>query len=271
MKYVLFFILILNLCGCYQPNSPEYKALYSHLQNQPAWVETQCVSDYFLIFYVNARHLDYTDNYSFLNTVAKHPSDGTRNRDVGHVWIYLQGIQEGRCVSLCGGHSGERGICQAKYFDGIMNYIDFGYANPSKEQFVQRRYEPNPIKYLWESQSDGYFEHGSGMHRPTFAAKINLTSVQFDKIFEFVHSYNYSNYSLTGNQCASFAAQIASLAELELECEITLPIRKEIYLAGERIRFWEDPKYSRLTISTPDMIERSLMRAVREGKAEYVK
>lgn len=151
-----------------------------------------------------------------------------------------------------------------------MNYIDFGYANPTKEQLACRRYEPNPVKYLWEPQCDGYFEPGSGMHRPTFAAKIDLIPAQFERIFEFVRSYDYSNYSITGNQCSSFAAQVASLAGLELECEVTMPIRDELYLGGECIRFWEDPSYSQLTISSPDIIERSLMQAVRDGKATYV-
>ncbi|HEV8051762.1 MAG TPA: hypothetical protein VGP47_04645 [Parachlamydiaceae bacterium] len=271
LRYALLFIFALTLGGCYRPNSPEYRALYSHLKNQPARCEANCSSDYFLIIYVNARHLDYTDNYSFLNTVAKHPSDGTRNRDVGHVWIYLQGIHDGRSVYLCGGHSGERGVYQAKYFDGIMNYIDFGYATPSKDQLKYPRYEPNPVKYLWEAQNDGYFEEGSGMHKPTFAAKIDLSPEQFESIFKYVHNYDFSNYAITGNQCSSFASQVAMLAGVELEGQITIPIRKELYLKGERIRFWEDPMYSQLTISSPDIIERSLMKAVHEGKAERVK
>lgn len=271
MRIALYIVLVLLLGGCYKPNSPEYRALYSHLENQPEWVEAEWASESFLIIYVNARHLDYTDNYSFLNTVAKHPSDGSRNRDVGHAWIYLQGVHNGRCASFFGGHTGETGIAQAKYFDGIMNYIDFGYANPTLEQMNCPRYEPNPVKYLWESQSDGYFEPGAGMHRPTFAAKIDLTQEQCDKIFEFVLNYNYANYSITGRQCASFVAQVASLAGVELECEVTMPMKNELFLGGERIRFWEDPAYSWLTISSPDIIERSLMQAVREGKANYVR
>nr|QIQ10887.1 hypothetical protein OJOKFFHK_00030 [uncultured bacterium] len=121
------------------------------------------------------------------------------------------------------------------------------------------------------TQCDGYFEEGSGIHRPTFAAKIDLTPEQFERIFEFVHAYDYSKYAITGNQCSSFAAQVASLAGVGLECEISMPLRNEIYLFGERIRFWEDPAYSQLTISSPDIVERSLMRAVMEGKATYVK
>ena len=266
----LFLILSVTACCYYKPNSLAYKALYAHLENPPFAHQTTWKSNSFLVIYTNARHLDYTDNNSFFNTVVKHPSDGSRTRDVGHVWIYLQGEQEDEIVYLYGGHSGERGLYQAKYFDGIMNYIDFGYANPSKEQMSCPRYEANPIKYLWATQKDGYFEWGSGKHSATFAAKIDLTPGQFERILDFVQKYDYVNYALVGNQCSSFAAQVASLAGLDLDCEITIAINKDLYLKGQRIRFWDDPCYSQLTISTPDIIERSLMRAVNEGRAEFV-
>jgi hypothetical protein len=270
LRFVLFFVFAFALCSCCKPNSAAYKKLYAHLENPSYSPQANWNSDYYLVIYVNARHLDYTNNYSFLNTVAKHPSDGSRNRDVGHVWIYLQGVCDGEILYFCGGHSGERGLCQAKYFDGIMNLMDFGYANPTKEQLNFPRYEPNPVKYFWETQKDGYLEWGSGGHRPTFAAKVDLTAQQFQRIVDFVGKYDFKSYSLVGNQCSSFAAQVASLAGLDLDCEITIVLDKDLYLAGQRIRFWEDPSYSQLTISSPDIIERSLMRAVQEGRAEYV-
>lgn len=269
-NYVLFTVLALSLFSCYKPNSLAYNALYSHLENLPEASQTEYNSNYFLLIYVNARHLDYTDNYSFLNTVAKHPSDGNKNRDVGHAWIYLQGMIDGEIVYLYGGHSGETGLYQARYFDGIMNYIDFGYANPTRRQLNTIRYEANPVKYLWEIQKDGFFEWGAGIHRPTYGGKVDLTEEQFKNILGFAQQYDYAYYSLIGNQCSSFVAQVASLAGLDLECEITIAINKELYLKGEHIRFWKDPCYSQLTISSPDIIERSLIQAVREGKAQYV-
>lgn len=269
-RHAAFLMLMCVICGCFKPNSPSYKALYAHLNNPPIYPKAKWESDCFLVIYVNARHLDYTDNYSFLNTIAKHPDDGSRTRDVGHAWIYLQGFLNGELVYIYGGHSGERGLCQARYFDGIMNYMDFGYANPSAMQLDYPAYEPNPVKYLWEVQRDGFFEYGAGMHKPTYAVKLNLTSQQFDAILEFIRTYDYSNYSLIGLQCASFASHIAALAGLDLDCKMTIAINKELYLKGERIRFWEDPYYAQLTISSPDILERSLMQAVAEGKAEYV-
>lgn len=268
-SFVLLLLINVSCCCCYKPSGAAYKEFYAHIENPPRYHVAEKYSDNFLILFVNARHLDYTDNCSFLRTICRHPSDGSTNRDVGHVWIYLQGVTEGKSVCVYGGHSGERGFYQAKYFDGIMNYIDYGYANPTKEQISSPSYEANPAKCLWETQKDGYFEWGAGIHRPTYAVKLDLTKEQFARIFDFVVTYDYSNYSLVGNQCASFAAQVACLAGLELECKISMRLKREIYLKGERIRFWEDPTYSLLTISSPDIIERSMMKAVERGEAEY--
>jgi hypothetical protein len=256
-------VLILCFCSCCKPNSPAYRTLYAHLENPPYLPKADWNNPHYLVIYVNARHFDYTNNYSFLNTVAKHPN-------VGHVWIYLQGIRNGELVCIYGGHSGERGLCQARYFDGVMNYLDFGCANPTPELLDHPQYEANPAKYFWETQNDGYFEWGAGGHKSTYAAKIDLTHAQFEAIFDFVMHYDFSRYSLTENQCSTFAVQAASLAGLELDCEVTIVLEKELYLYGERVRFWEDPCYSRLTISSPDIVECSLMKAVREGKAQYV-
>jgi len=272
LKAFSWWVLILSSCsGAYQPNHANYKALYEHLSNIPTCPKANWDSDCYLVIFVNARHLDYTDNYSFLNTILIHPSDGSRNRDIGHAWLYVKGVLDDKPVVFYGGHSGERGLSQAKYFDGIMNYIDFGYANPTLEQCRHTRYEPNPAKYLWETQKDGYLEYGSGNHTPTYAAKINLTQKQFEKIWNFVHSYDYSNYALTGNQCSTFVVQAASLAGIDLDCKISITLQPNLYLKGECVRLWEDPKFSLLTISTPDIIERSLMQIVAEGKAEYVR
>jgi len=119
-------------------------------------------------------------------------------------------------------------------------------------------------------QHDGYFEQGPGKHHSTFAVKIDLTSEQFHRILAFINAYDYRHYSLIGNQCSSFAARIAAIAGLDVNCEATITVSPVIYFNGEKIRFWEDPYYSRLTICSPDLLERSLMQAVRQGKAECI-
>lgn len=260
-----YLIGLLLLSGCAAPYySPAYREFYAHLQDPLPRQELTWDSDFFLIIFVEAHHLDYTDNHSFLKTLK-------RAHDVGHAWIHLQGIIDDQIVCIAGGQSGECGRFQAKYFDGIMNYLDYGYANPTRQQLLYPRYEPNPARYLWEAQRDGFFEVGSGNHRPTFAAKIDLTPAQFQRIWNFAMTHDYSNYSLIGNQCASFVAQTAAFAGVDLECETTIYIDPVLYVNGDVVRMWTDPRYSELTIATPDIVERSLMEAVRQGRAQQIR
>jgi hypothetical protein len=261
---------LMLLCSCSRiPSTPGYQSMYAHLEQVQEDKRPFCESERFLVVLVDARHLDYTDNRSFLKTVAKHPDDGSKGSDVGHAWIYLQGKCGGKVYCLEGGHSGESGLLQARYFDGIMNNIDYGYANPAKEEMECPRYEPNPIKYLWESQHDGFFQYGAGGHRPTYAAKMDLTEEQYYAILTFIQHFDFSDYSLRGNQCSSFAAQVASIGGLELEYEVDLTIDPVLQLGGYDLVLWNDPCYAKLTVSSPDIIEKDLMQAVGEGRAEY--
>ncbi len=267
--YTLIALLLL-FTSCCRPQTESYRQFYSHLNELPPVAHCPTDSEAYLIIFLEARHLDYTDNYSFLKTLAKHPSDGSKNRDVGHAWIYLQGqSQEGELLYFYGGHSGETGLIQAKYFDGIMNYIDYGDANPSNISICS--YEPNPVKYLFETQRDGFLQWGSGRHKASFAAKIDLTDEQFERVLQFVMHYPYHEYAITGNQCSSFVAHAASLAGLDLECEVTVEVEPCLVLGADEVCLWKDPAYRYLTISSPDMLEKSLIEAVRQGKAVRIK
>jgi hypothetical protein len=130
---------------------------------------------------------------------------------------------------------------------------------------------PDPIQYLWATQYDGFFQEGSGGHVPTYAVKVDLSQEQFEKILFFIDpkNYYYREYALTCNQCSSFVAQVASLIDFPFEHEITIEIKEKVTLRGQTLYLWKDPYYSQLTISTPDILERSLMEAVDEGRAEY--
>lgn len=248
-----FFSLLLLLVGCCTPRSAAYQEYYAHidlsLSSKPL-----TRAPFFIVFLVDAPHLDYTDNKSFLRTMAKHPSNCSKEGDVGHAWIYLHGTLDGNCHVLEGGHSGERGFCQPRYFEGIMQQMDEGCQNP--------------ISYLWESQNDGFFQIGNGGHRPTFAAKVNLTEDQYTKICRFIKHYSFHEYALTGNQCASFVAQIGALINFPIECHQTVMIDSDVCIGGDDLHLWNDPIYSSITIATPDVIEKSLILAVYEGRAE---
>jgi hypothetical protein len=271
VRQILKLLLLTGFfCSCSSvPTSQAYRQFYAHLEDQNRSFSTpSCIdSSYFIVFLVDARHLDYSNNRSFFQTVAKHPSDGSKTGDVGHAWVYLQGELNGQTVFIEGGHTGETGSLQARYFDGVMNYFDYGYPTPTPEQLSCPRYEPNPIKYLWEIQRDGYFQWGSGNHDPTFAARVELSEEQFNRALAFVEHYNYSEYALTGSQCSSFMAQIASVVGLDLECEVTIEIDPYVYIGGHPLRLREDVSYAQLTIATPDVLEKSLMEAVNKGQA----
>lgn len=226
---------------------------------------TSLSGEYYLIILVDARHLDNTDFCSLARTIIQQ-----KDRRVGHAWIYLHGVVDSKCVSIEGGHSGELGICQPKYFDGIMNYLEYGHANPSMYEKMHPIYEPNPVKYLWEVQKDGFFQYGSGGHRPTFAARINLTELHFYKILDYIQNYNYAQFSLVNNQCCTFAAGAAELAGVRLCHQATIPIQQCIRVGREKYLLWQDPQYSFITLSSPDVLEAGLKEAVRQGKAIFI-
>lgn len=220
----------------------------------------------FIVFLVTSRQLDYSSTIGFLKSYLVHPHRKGRGGDVGHAWVYLQGNYQGCPVKLEGGHSGERGETVPKYFDGVMNLAQFGTLYPSSED----NYEPNPIKYLWETLPDGFLQLGNGGFEPTYACKIIVTQQQFERIYEYIinDEYGYSDYSLIEHQCCTFLKQIAQLIDLQLEDRVDIPIDSKIYLFGKEILFWSDNHYDTFSLSAPDILECSLRQLVVLGKAE---
>jgi hypothetical protein len=263
-------LCLLCLSGCCVPHSSAYRQFYSHLNAVSKSDQCSIAEEtgYFLVVLVNARHLDYTECRSLIGTIAKHPSDGSKSADIGHAWICLQGEIEGQPFYLEGGHSGETGLFQARYFEGIINNVEYGLPNPTQAQCREcAHYEPDPVNYLWEVQQDGFFQAGSGGHRPSYALKVPLSREQFQAILAFIRTYDFANYSLQGNQCTTFAAGIAAIAGLELECAVRLQIPSALTLKDASLRLWSDARYSILSVPSPDVLEKSMMQAVREGRA----
>lgn len=189
-----------------------------------------------------------------MKSIVKHPSDGSKNGDVGHAWIYLEGTINGQRVYLEGGHSGELGEIDLKYFDGLMDLVIRG--------------DPNPIRYFKKTLRDGFFQVGNGGHSPTSAASIPLRQEQFEKILEFIKNYPFERYSLTGNQCSTFVSQVAAIAGLHINCTHTISIEPVVCMRGDLISLWEDPSYQEILISSPDELEKSIKKAIRMGYAE---
>lgn len=260
------FLFLLFFSSC---SSQAYLQEYSYLEKpleQPLELGEE---DFSIVFLVDARHLDYRNSSALLKSLAKNPQSRKKGQNVGHAWVYLEGVKDGKKIVLEGGHTGEWGGSIPRYFEGVSNYLHYGVLDPKKEG-RKKRLEKNPIKYLWASLYDGEFQKGSGGHQPTFAAKCCLTQEQFEKILMFMDSkhYFYEDYALTRNQCSSFLAKIAALMDLELEHEVTVDIEPVVFLFGKKYRLWEDPIYSKITFSSPDILEKSLYKMVLDGKAE---
>jgi hypothetical protein len=226
--------------------------------------------DPFVVILVDAPHLNYSSTRTLFKSLVKHPETANKDGYVGHAWVYVRGaIDDGPLIEIEGGHSGELGKIQPKYFDGVMNMVEYGLADPTAEEKRHPAKEKNPIKYLWTTQHDGFFQQGTGKHIPNYAAKVALTTKQFERIVQFIKSghYCFSEYSITKNQCSTFVAQVAALAGLPLQHEITLTIPNTLTIGKETLPFWQDPIYSQFTFSTPDIVEKSLRSAVERGDA----
>lgn len=248
-RVFLFCILAVVLAGCQSTRK-------SDLDRYVSLPPKQTDSPYLLTLFVDARDLDYSSAEALYQSLRD--QDYRRERDgvFGHAWIRLEGVKDGQPYLLEGGHTGETGEGQPKYWDGVMNYIQWGYCQPNKKQKENPRHESNPIKYLWTVQRNGYFEKGDGGHAPTHIAYIPLTEESFNQILAFITEgyYNFRDYSLVGNQCASFVVQVAELAGVSLRHLVTIPIEKRMRLIYQNIILWEDPYYSSMTISTPDRL-----------------
>lgn len=245
-RYSLFAILLLFLfCACSQKK------------------QGKAFEEPFVVFLVDAPHLDYRSSQTVLRSLAKTP-DGY----VGHAWLYAQGRREGKPVVFEGGHSGERGIQEPKYFEGVMNYIEYGTPAPSPER--ESRYEPNPIQYLWASLHDGFLQSGNGGHRPTYAAQLPLSQEQFERLIDFVspENYDYTRYSLVDNQCVTFVTQAAALLGIALENIVEIPIEHTLRLRKGALPLRRDEDYAFFPLPSPDTLEKSLREAVQEGRMQ---
>lgn len=267
---ILLLILLLSTACTIQHRSESWRMQYSYLEQpipkKPAFRE----SDYYVVFLVAASHLNYNDNRELFRSIEALNSP-LKKGPMGHSWIYLKGQRNGKPVVFHGGQSVRSSMARPWYFDGVIHYMEYGYLNPTDQQKKNPRYEPNPIKYLWAELDVGLFQKGSGGLSPTYAAKVDLSKSQFEEILAFTDPrvYPYTSFSLVNNQCSSFLARIALMAGLPLEHQVTVKIAPVLRAGSREYRLWTDPRYSKITLSSPDIIEHSLMNAVREGKAQY--
>lgn len=246
LSFIIAFLLFLP--ACCKPRSDSYRDFYKYCADLPQ-EESIVEAPFYVLFLVNARHLDYGSLPSFMKTCAKHPSDGSKNGDVGHAWVYLKSPNE----VIEGGQSGETGLYQPRYLEGVLENADLG--------------ADNPVCYLWEPQCDGFFQRGAGGHRPTFAAKIDLTEQQYHIAKDYITSYDFSDYRLSEHQCTTFVKGLAESLGIELDDQVILYFPQELKILGRTYCLWKDEKFHKLTCGSPDKLEESLVELVRRREA----
>ncbi len=227
--------LLTFLCSCYRPQ---------HQAEEPP-------PEYSLTVFVAAQRLNYTNFYTLCRSMQC-----SKSGNVGHAWIHLHGRKEGCTVDLIGGLSGELEVIKPAYCNGVMDYVEAG--------------DENPVRYLWCSLNDGFFQEGSGGHRPTYAVRFRLNSSQFEEVFQFVQGFDYRSYALTGWQCASFVSKVAELAGHPLEVTVTVPICQTMHFRGRKMTLWRDRQYDQITFPSPDRLEQSLKERVARGEGQLL-
>lgn len=203
-----------------------------------------------ILFLVDAPHLDYSTPERFLRTMAKR-----KHRDVGHAWICLEGEIDGQSILCEGGHSGELGLYQPTYLNGLLDNAALGAKDP--------------ISYFFCAQEDGFFQKGNGGHHPTFCAGITLTDEKMKQVWDYIRKYPYRKYSLTGNQCCTLVKEVAELLGIRLDISRTVQIPPKMRIKNRWLPLWSDPKYSTLTFACPDKLEEELKNAVKHKKLYY--
>lgn len=234
-----------------------------------SWGETTSTKP-FVVFLVSATHLDYENPARLFGQLQKRST--YKSGYMGHSWVYLQGWKDGRPEVT------EAGITPdvssgLEFVRAVQNLSRYGYTYPTERDKQSPRFEPNPVAYLWKDHHNGYLQPTSGKNQtPTYAARVDLSPAQYQVIRALMNPSrpSHKNFNLTGQQCTSFMADIASAAGIRLEHQVTIQIPSQIRLGGETYRLWTSPIYSRLTLSVPDMAEKSLKRLVMEGRATDV-
>lgn len=183
----------------------------------------------------------------------------------------MEGWVGSQRLALSCGHSGER-LCanQPRYVDGVMELMERGFVGPSTPSAGDEPYEPNPIRYLWESRSDGFLQRGAGGHQPTFVALRKLDDPTFLHLLRWLfeeRSYGYERYSLLDHQCVHFVVDLLRQAGLSIEVDPQqIPIPSQLHWKGSSYRLWADPRYSCLSLLTPEQLVKALRKAREQGE-----
>lgn len=242
--------------GCSPRLSDAYAKEYSYLRDirecAPLCRQFQGKEEYFLVVLVDARHLDYASPDKFFASMrygVLFPQEPT----IGHAWIVLSGVVNGKPWRFEGGHTGEFGVTAPRYFDEVVRR--------SQEK------DPNPAQYLFTSLSDGRLQKGSGGHEPTLSVAFSLTEQEFLSIFTLLTTYNFSEWSLQHHQCVHFVCSCLKALQIDIPCERVMRLPSTFLWKGDKVDLWQDRKYEMLSLPTPEALERALFEKVLQKKA----
>jgi len=204
-----------------------------------------------LVVLVDAVGIDYATGEAFFRTMARHPRCRKQDHSVGHAWMILRGPVWVEC-----GHTGEFGLDEPDLKDSLLGAL--------------KRNDPDPLACFWRPLTNGRFELGSGGHVPSAAVEFDLSPRQYEAIRKFIHDYDYRMFCVRDRVCTHFVTQAAALAGITLGHRVTINIPKQAHFDGRLINWWTDAKYSRLTYGSPDVLEKSLKKAVENGVGRNV-
>lgn len=224
----------------------------------------------FVVLLVAAAGLDYDDSARLVRQL--HKRSQFKQGFMGHAWVYLEGRVRGRREVIEAGLSPD-GEGAVQYFRAVLSLARFGSTNPTETDRAEPRPHPNPIAYLWQDQGNGYLQPVPAARlRPTAAVRLDLDEAQHAAIRARLNPRlpEHRRFQLNGQQCTSFVVEIAALAGVSLNPEVTIPIPREVRVQGQVLRLWTDPVYSRLTLDSPDALERELQALVVSGRGRDV-
>lgn len=193
-------------------------------------------------------------NLYILNESAKWDHTSPRSilfsiwqRPWAHSWLILESPD----ARLECGHTGDFGETRPRFHAGVFQRIRDGHSDP--------------IAYLWEMMSDGYFQTGKPNRPPTFVWKMPITRRRYQLIYDHLMNKKYDKFGARSNNCTDLVIAAAALAGIHLIHRMRLILPQESKVWGRPRRVWTDPQYSILEYSTPEVLEVDLRQLAALG------
>jgi hypothetical protein len=194
---------------------------------------------YYLYILNESAAWDHTSPRSILFSIWQRPW--------AHSWLILESPED----RLECGHTGDLGETEPRYHAGVFQRIRDGH--------------PDPIAYLWQLRSDGYFQTGKPNRPPTFVWRMPITRRRYQLLYDHVMKKKYDLFGARSNNCTDLVVEAAALAGVNLIHRMRLTLPQESKVWGRPRRVWTDPQYHILEYSTPEVLEVDLRQLVCMG------